>query len=903
LRRLWIATALAALLASPAPAQEFEVNLQDPIVRLSRIAPDSTPVVVEFETDYQTDMLWVDVVMSPPGADVKLALCSPPGFDLTPAILSRGGSIQSFTIDESAAGTLPLGLEPGVHYKVAFPEPTDRGCYQIYYEQKPGVEEQIAAVATIRSDSPNHSSLNAIPRFPIVGQPVTLTLAWFWDDTPFTNATVTAQIVRPDGARFFIAMRDDGLGADAAPGDGLWSAAFTPNQVGAHRVVASGATNFLNPSRVESLTEFEVRAAPLTLSGPISLSPVDADGNGLFEALDATFSVEAVEAGIYEFSLAASGEAPTNLVERTRVDLPVGSHSVTIRFPAKRFRMLKEGPYIFGPAEAQRLTEAGAVAAGFLSQAAQLDLTLADLELPEITLYGAWHDRSTIFISNWEPNILYTVDPGTAEATVVTDIDDRFRLPSGGATFLRGKLYLSNVWFDEGNNDTTLSLGTLDTMTGEITRFIEQGPVTGSGGNNWNGLASDESAGLLYTVEKGVIGGGAGDETLLAIDLDGVVTTIRDDLPIVGDGLAFDDVRGVIYATDGRTGTMHTIDPTTGETTLLGPIGVQVPFGRSFGLAYDEACEVLYAMVGRGADSSSTIPDYLYRVDTETGAFELVGETQFLPALAWGAEGFDGFPFECPRPPPADLALEVTPRVDAGPLNSTRALTATVSELLDGASSPRVGQPVRVEVVAGPNAGAGTEMESDAQGQVAFSYDGTGGIGADEIVVSLTNEDDSIVSETAIQFWDRDCNQNGTPDTCEFDCLAFDRQCSAFPSCGGLGAAEDGIVDLCLRPRFCDVNDDGTVDLVDIDAIVAGRNRPSEGEGDPRDADLDGTITHADARLCTLECDTPRCSAPPPPATTGCGLGGEITLLLLGFKWLDSRRRRQGQRDESLGSG
>ena len=59
---------------------------------------------------------------------------------------------------------------------------------------------------------------------------------------------------------------------------------------------------------------------------------------------------------------------------------------------------------------------------------------------------------------------------------------------------------------------------------------------------------------------------------------------------------------------------------------------------------------------------------------------------------------------------------------------------------------------------------------------------------------------------------------------------------------------------------ICDANDDGFVDIEDINAIVAARNTPASGPDDPRDADGDGTITLLDARQCVPQCTLPRCA-------------------------------------------
>ena len=57
----------------------------------------------------------------------------------------------------------------------------------------------------------------------------------------------------------------------------------------------------------------------------------------------------------------------------------------------------------------------------------------------------------------------------------------------------------------------------------------------------------------------------------------------------------------------------------------------------------------------------------------------------------------------------------------------------------------------------------------------------------------------------------------------------------------------------------CDVDDDGDVDRLDVQAVAAARGTPAL-PGDPADADGDGLITVGDARACVLRCDLPRCA-------------------------------------------
>jgi hypothetical protein len=70
------------------------------------------------------------------------------------------------------------------------------------------------------------------------------------------------------------------------------------------------------------------------------------------------------------------------------------------------------------------------------------------------------------------------------------------------------------------------------------------------------------------------------------------------------------------------------------------------------------------------------------------------------------------------------------------------------------------------------------------------------------------------------------------------------------------------------RPVFavtCDVNNDGVIDIADINLIMAARNQAATGPDDPRDSDHDGMITILDGRKCVLACNRRNCASNSPP--------------------------------------
>jgi hypothetical protein len=111
----------------------------------------------------------------------------------------------------------------------------------------------------------------------------------------------------------------------------------------------------------------------------------------------------------------------------------------------------------------------------------------------------------------------------------------------------------------------------------------------------------------------------------------------------------------------------------------------------------------------------------------------------------------------------------------------------------------------------------------------------------------------------------------------------------------------------CLRS--CDLNDDGSIDQRDVDAILGAVVAGGQTQGgvlgelcsDRRDRDADRRITFLDASRCKAQCDRPDCSLPPPPAPApppppsagpACGIGGELGLLLPALAAARRWRRR-----------
>ncbi|RPI55047.1 MAG: PEP-CTERM sorting domain-containing protein, partial [Deltaproteobacteria bacterium] len=157
------------------------------------------------------------------------------------------------------------------------------------------------------------------------------------------------------------------------------------------------------------------------------------------------------------------------------------------------------------------------------------------------------------------------------------------------------------------------------------------------GSLNWHGLAADESAGLLYSIDMN------NSNTLVSVTPGGVITTIGTGTGIQGRGMAFDNNNDILYATGPDSlspSSLYTVDTTTGTATLIGSTGIS---SYIIGLEYDETNAILYMLAD--LDNFGSGFSNLYSLNTATGAATLIGST--------GVSSLDGIaslPTSVPEP-------------------------------------------------------------------------------------------------------------------------------------------------------------------------------------------------------------------------------------------------------------
>src|SRR5262249_32286587 len=102
------------------------------------------------------------------------------------------------------------------------------------------------------------------------------------------------------------------------------------------------------------------------------------------------------------------------------------------------------------------------------------------------------------------------------------------------------------------------------------------------------------------------------------------------------------------------------------------------------------------------------------------------------------------------------VGINLTPATATRNVGQTHTVTATLTDQL---GAPRSGILVSFQVLSGPNAGAsGTcnpaSCVTPANGQVSFTYTGSGGVGTDNIRASFVNSSgQTIFSQTVTVTW------------------------------------------------------------------------------------------------------------------------------------------------------
>lgn len=221
---------------------------------------------------------------------------------------------------------------------------------------------------------------------------------------------------------------------------------------------------------------------------------------------------------------------------------------------------------------------------------------------------------------------LYTVDPATAQTTAVGPTG--FRLTGLAVDPTTGILYGATSSTDPTSPSSII---TIDKATGAGTLVGPQAvPTPGSA-----------VADITFRPDGQLVGWSEQFDAFVTIDkATGAATQVGTGTNSYGDGMSVDRDGRIFIMLQGNTaagGDLRTIDPITGDTTVIAPLsGTYNESAAIPAAAFGCDRTTLYALDGL---SGSPAPDFLSTVDTTTGALTPIGETPVR---------MDGLEWDCP---------------------------------------------------------------------------------------------------------------------------------------------------------------------------------------------------------------------------------------------------------------
>lgn len=211
-------------------------------------------------------------------------------------------------------------------------------------------------------------------------------------------------------------------------------------------------------------------------------------------------------------------------------------------------------------------------------------------QLEEATYYGVNYGNTTDFVS-FQGNV-------PEELNIIG--------PYGGANFSNAGDYPLGEDSFVYELDNAGDLRTIDVATGEATLLGNIGAI----GDGWTGMATDPTDGTIY-ISTGT--------SLATLDVDGLsYSTIGSWSVSYMIGIAIDN-EGVMYGYDLETAMLYSINKETADITAIGSIGFDPNYGQ--GLTYDTQHDLLVM----AAFNNTTFAAELRLVDPTTGNTELIG--------------------------------------------------------------------------------------------------------------------------------------------------------------------------------------------------------------------------------------------------------------------------------------
>ena len=318
---------------------EAVVPVNIPFTLTGAIVVGQTQVSLPFSLQGASS-LRLDVIAPVNGA--ALSLLTPDGIEL----LGLGGLAVQFT---SGADLRPAAPLPGGVFVIENITSLQNGTYTLGVTF-PAATEKTAILATVIAGSEYEVGIVSPKTRYLSGEDASLGILILKSGTPITGLAPTVKIRRKDGVgvETVVAGKDDGLDADGAASDGIYSVDFTFGSPGTY--IIEGLADIPSPSGILHRTaeiEVEVVQAGLTVSQVTA--PLRTSALGCIQSVDVVLDANVVLAGDYSMSATLRASNGNELiVNRLLPGIATGAQQISVSFPADDLRkvLAVDGPHM-----------------------------------------------------------------------------------------------------------------------------------------------------------------------------------------------------------------------------------------------------------------------------------------------------------------------------------------------------------------------------------------------------------------------------------------------------------------------------------------------------------------------------------------------------------------------------
>lgn len=356
-RFAWL-LALSVLAAAPVMAQSttpdttannedaFDLNLLAQLHRIHYLTPSAPTFEATIDID---DADEVNVVFGSPSKTLKIELISPSGQRFSSGNIDSTGVKSSIFPDPADPNT------KGANYMFVLTRP-QAGKWKYVIQDTVALTKPRGVLVDLFSSSPVRAGMMSGFFNNRANSDVRLSLMVVDGQNVLKNPSIKAIVGKIGDSSFpesAVNFHDDGANGDATANDGLFTASFNSAVPGEFQVMAdiTGTTSKGTAFQRNAYTSFKVNPDIAHFSGSFTSRGIDTDGDGLFNSIGVTPSVEVLKAGEYKVMVMLKASNGKSIFAYTTANLQTGNAAPEVTFKAEDIKKLQvDGPYIVSKA-------------------------------------------------------------------------------------------------------------------------------------------------------------------------------------------------------------------------------------------------------------------------------------------------------------------------------------------------------------------------------------------------------------------------------------------------------------------------------------------------------------------------------------------------------------------------